>query len=61
MTDVEEEREACAKICEGRAIYYRATGGQAKQAAEADGIARAIRDRTLYPDTVKKRSRHAIR
>ncbi len=46
----EVEREACAKLAEGRAIMHKAEGrGHAGAAREALAIAAAIRDRTRWP------------
>ena len=56
------EREKCAKIAEGRAIFHRAEG-RMTQAKEAAAIAEAIRSRSLYPDdgAAAKRPRAKVR
>ena len=49
-TTVAQEREACAKLAEGRAIYHK-HAGHGVAAREAQAIADAIRSRTQYPQT----------
>jgi hypothetical protein len=49
MDAAANERELCAKIAEGRAVWHR-DKGRGREAKEADAIADAIRDRSVYPD-----------
>lgn len=50
LTEREVEREICAKIAEGEALYHASIVGHRREADEASHIMKAIRDRSLYPD-----------